>query len=105
MHAPNAFDLRATPRPPSDTLAITEAVVRLLHASTGSGPTRARTTITSHLVLVTLLECRTKRSVLQEEIRAEAVEAVEAITGRRVSSYLAAQEHSDMAILAFFLGR
>jgi hypothetical protein len=54
----------------------------------------ASTAITSHLVLVTLEDCRAERAVLHEDIRAGAVEA---ITGRRVSAYLAAQEHSTSA--------
>lgn len=66
----------------------------------------ASTAITSHLVLVTLEDCRAERAVLHEDIRAGAVEAVEAITGRRVSAYLAAQEHDpEIAILAFYFGR
>lgn len=45
------------------------------------------------------------RSALQDGMRAEAVAAVELITGRQVATYLSAHQHDpDLAIVAFHLG-
>ncbi|HEX6583341.1 MAG TPA: Na-translocating system protein MpsC family protein [Thermoleophilaceae bacterium] len=107
----------------SATSAITEMIVHLLRVKSGRGPTKASTSISSDLAIVTLGECVTTfermladqgqgdaamrlRSALHEGIRAEAVAAVEEITGRHVVAYLAAQEHDpDVAIIAFYFER
>ena len=135
MHAPQAgpdrrihclrplLDVPETRRPPSDTSAISERIVRLLLVNTGRGPTKATTAISSDLAVVTLADCLTEaektqaegghgeaamrlRAALHDGIRAEAIAAVEAITGREVVAYLAAQENDpDVALLAFYFGR
>ena len=117
------LDVPETERPRSDAAAITETVVRLLRTSTGRGPTNATTAISPDLALVTLAGCLTRaeqtlaergcrdaamrlRATLHDGIRAEAVETVERVTGRRVAAYLSAQEcEPDVAILAFYFGR
>jgi uncharacterized protein YbcI len=41
------------------------------------------------------------RTALHDGMRADAVAAVEEITGRQVAAYLTAHEHPDMTVLAF----
>ena len=107
---------------PTHSAAISEALVRLLRESTGRGPTRARTVLAADLAVVTLLDCLTPaertladrgdgnvarrlRAAVHEEIRTEAVATVEAVTGKEVVAYLAAQEFDpDVAIIAFYFG-
>lgn len=102
--------------------AISRAIVDLLRGRTGRGPTKATTALSSDLALVTLGDCLTTaertlaseghsalatqfRTALHEGMRADAVAAVEAITGRRVAAYLTAHQHEpDMAIIAFHFG-
>ena len=83
---------------PSNSAAISEAVVRLLRVSTGRGPTSASTLISPDLAVITLADCLTTaeqtlaaqghakvasrlRTALHEEIRSEAVATVEDVTG------------------------
>jgi uncharacterized protein YbcI len=79
--------------------------------------------IASDLAVVTLEDCLTKaektlaaqgrrplademRAALHDAIRADAIASVEAVTGRRVVAYLAAQEYDpDVAVIAFYFGR
>lgn len=120
--ADTLLDLTDTVLPRTDSTAITDAIVRILRAHTGRGPTAATTVVAPDLAVVTLSDCLTKgetlarlghsdaalrlRAALHDEIRDEAVATVEAISGRRVAAYLAAQEHDpDIAILAFYFGR
>ena len=102
-------------------LAISNAIVRTLRVYAGRGPTKARTTIASDLVIVHLRECLTvaektlsemgkealvssARSVLHEAIREDATAAVEEITGQRVLAYLSDQQtQPDHALIAFVL--
>ena len=123
MEASTAPTIVSPPeRRPSDAVAISEAVVRLLRVATGRGPTRASTVISSDLVAVTVADCLTTaektlsaqghgnvanrlRAALHEQIRSEAVATVESVTGKEVIAYLAAQEHDpDVAIIAFYFG-
>lgn len=101
--------------------AITTEVVGLLRRHSGRGPTKARTIISSDLVVVTLSDCLTKaetevaaaghaqvvtraRSVLYDGIRAEATAIVEELTDSRVTAYLTAQhDEPELAILVFYL--
>jgi uncharacterized protein YbcI len=99
--------------------SISRAMVRLLRARTGKGPSKARTALSSELAIVTLGDYLTEaertlagegrgevaiwfRTALLDGMRAEAVAAVEALTGRQVAAYLTAHEHDpDLAIIAF----
>ena len=99
--------------------SISRAMVRLLRARTGKGPSKARTALSSDLAIVTLGATSPKpRGPSRERagarsrfgfappystgLRAEAVAAVEALTGRQVAAYLTAHEHDpDLAIIAF----
>ena len=103
------LDVPETARPQSATSAISERIVQLLRTTSGRGPTNASTAISSDLAIVTLGDFghgdapMPLRSALHEGIRAEAVAAVEEITGRHVVAYLAAQEDDpDVAIIAFY---
>src|SRR5829696_2533676 len=85
--------------------SISGAMVRLLRARTGRGPTKARTALSSELAIVTLGDYLTEaertltgegqgevaihfRTALLDGMRADAVAAVEALTGRQVAAYL-----------------
>jgi uncharacterized protein YbcI len=99
--------------------SISRAMVRLLRARTGRGPSKARTALSSELAIVTLGDYLTQaertlagegqgevaiqfRTALLEGMRGEAVAAVEALTGRQVAAYLTAHDHDpDVAIIAF----
>lgn len=99
--------------------AITDAVVRLMRAHTGKGPTKAQTNLGGTLAIVTLGDCLTKtermllsdgsrdlvferRTALLDGMRGDAVAAVEGITGRRVTAYLTAHDpEPDLATIAF----
>jgi uncharacterized protein YbcI len=96
-------------------------LVGLLRRHTGRGPTKARASISSDLVLVTFSEGLTTaethfaaaglsqlvaraRSVLYDLIRDDATAIVEELTGRKVVAYLTAQhDEPDIAILVFYL--
>ena len=102
--------------------SISRAMVRLLGARTGRGPTKARTLLSSELAIVTLGDYLTEaertlagegqgevaiqfRTALLDGMRSEAVAAVEALTGRQVAAYLTAHEHNpDLAIIALHFG-
>jgi uncharacterized protein YbcI len=99
--------------------SISRAMVRLLSARTGRGPSKAGTVLSSVLAIVTLGDYLTHaertlagegqgevaiqfRTALLDGMRGEAVAAVEALTGRQVAAYLTAHEHNpDVAIIAF----
>lgn len=107
--------------PHSVGYAISNSMVQLVRAHAGRGPTRAKTEISSGLVVVTLGEClttleksladrgnealvRQARAGLHEGMRDEAISIVEAATGRRVIAYLTDQNHDpDIALIAFAL--
>jgi uncharacterized protein YbcI len=100
---------------------ISTRLVDLLRKHTGRGPTKAKTIISSELVVVTLFDCLTRaetevlaaghaqhvtrtRRLLYDGIRAEATTIVEQLTGSRVAAYLTAQHaQPDLGILVFYL--
>ena len=100
-------------------LTISNTIGRLLRSHAGRGPTKARTVMSSDLVVVTLRDCLTTaertlvdadlteyvkrtRDVLYEAIRGAATAVVEEVTGKRVVAFLAAQHHDpDIAVLTF----
>lgn len=99
--------------------SISREMVRLLRARPGRGPSKTRTALSSELAIVTLRDYLTRaertlagegqgevaiqfRTALLDGMRAEAVAAVEALTGRQVAAYLTAhQQNPDLAIIAF----
>ena len=99
--------------------SISREMVRLLRARTGRGPSKTKTALSSELAIVTLRDYLTPaertlaaegqgevaiqfRPALVDGMRAEAVAAVEALTGRQVAAYLTAhQQNPDLAIIAF----
>ena len=99
--------------------AISRALVGLLRTRTGTGPTQVTTDLSPDLAIVTLGDwltpaeqtllkegrralARQLRTALHDGMRAEAVAAVEQITGRQVAAYLTAhQDDPDLAIIAF----
>lgn len=99
--------------------AVSQAMVGFLRARTGRGPTKVRTVLSLDLAIVTFEDYATPmeetllreghrelayevRTAMQEGMRAEAVGAVERITGRRVAAYLTAHQHGpDTAVIAF----
>lgn len=99
--------------------AVSRALVRLLRKRAGRGPTKVRTDISPELAIVTLEDSLTAaertlvsegdralvtrfRSALHDGMRADAVTAVEEITGRQVVAYLTAHEHDpDRTVIAF----
>lgn len=96
--------LRTTAHSPS--LAISNEMVRMLSRYTGRGPTKARTTLNSNVVVVVFHDALTRgelslvaagqleavhmmRRTFHELLRAEAIERVEEILGRAVTACLA----------------
>ena len=107
----------------SAALQISNAIVRLLRSHAGRGPTKAKTTITQELAVVTLRDCLTVaersladggheqhvkdgRHALHHRIRTAAIAVVEDATGRRVAAYLTDQHHDpDVAVIVFVFER
>jgi uncharacterized protein YbcI len=101
--------------------AISNAVVTLLSAYTGRGPTRAQTSIHNNLVVVLLQDTLTKgeralvahgraekvlelRSEFQTAMRGEAMEVIAQITGRKVTAFMSANHiDPDLAAEMFVL--
>ena len=101
--------------------AISEAVVRLLAESTGRGPTKARTTINGDLIVVVLQDTLTPgerflvdgdrgeqvldmRRAYQDAMRADAIVAIEDLTGRTVAAFMSANHiDPDLAAEVFIL--
>lgn len=99
--------------------SISQAIVRLVRTRTGRGPTKAKTSLSADLAIVTLGEyltaaektlvrdghsklARQFRTTLHDGMRADAVAAVEEITGRQVAAYLTAHQHDpELAMIAF----
>jgi len=98
--------------------AVSRALVGVMRKRTGRGPTKVRTDISADIAIVRLEDSLTRaertlvregrralvtqfRTALNDGMRAEAVAAVEEITGRQVAAYLTAHEHPDMAVIAF----
>jgi uncharacterized protein YbcI len=96
-------------------------LVRLLARYVGRGPTKARTTLSQNLVVVTFGDTMTRaehnlvaageaeavaamRRVFQATMREEAVRVVEEIVGREVIAYLADIDTSaNIGLVAFVL--
>lgn len=101
--------------------AISNRIVRLLSQHTGRGPTKAKTTVSADVVVVTLADCLTTvekrlagsgatelvtqaRSVLHRGIGADAIAVVEELTSRQVTAYLTDQQvDPDLAVIVFLL--
>jgi len=112
------FDPTATP---SQGLAISNLIVRLLSEYTGRGPTRARTHFNENLVTIVVQDLLTKgeRSLIRdgrEDLVLETRQAyqqtmgdaltagIEEITGRQVIAFLSANHlDPDLAIENFLL--
>ena len=107
--------------PASAAQGISTRLVQLIARYTGRGPTQARTTLNTNLVIVVFrdvmtkaerslagaggdLDVRSTRRTFQEMIRDEAREIVEECTGREVSSVLAdIDPQTDTAVHVFVL--
>ena len=103
--------------------AVSQTLAGLLRERTGRAPTKVRTDISADLALVTLegwltpaeqtlldegrrALARQLRSALHDGMRAEAVAAVDQVTGWQVAAYLTAHQHEpDLAIIAFHFDR
>jgi uncharacterized protein YbcI len=101
--------------------AISTAIVQLMHDYTGRGPTRARTTIADDLIVCVLADTLTKserrlvqageqaivlehRSTMQKIMRADAVAAVESLSGRTVTAFMSNNHiDPDVAVETFVL--
>jgi uncharacterized protein YbcI len=108
-------------RPYSPALTISNEMVRLLARYVGRGPTKARTTLSQNLVVVTFGDTMTRaelnlvaageaeavaamRRVFQATMREEAVRTIEEVLGRAVIAYLADIDTSaNIALVAFVL--
>jgi uncharacterized protein YbcI len=101
--------------------AISNAMVGLLHRYTGRGPTRARTTFGTDMVVCVMGDSLTKgelslvaddkhevvlagRRAFQDSMKADAIEAVQALTGRVVVAFISANHiDPDLAVEIFTL--
>jgi uncharacterized protein YbcI len=98
------------------TAAISDAMVQLLHRYTGRGPTSSRTTVGTDLIVCVMGAALTKgeqtlvsdgklelvlstRRAYQESMRADAISAVETISGRRVLAFMS-NNHVDPDLAA-----
>jgi uncharacterized protein YbcI len=113
--------MAADERNGSTRAAISNEIVRLLAQNAGRGPTRARTYINDDMITCVLEDSLTPvertladdgkaqtiehvRGELQETMREQMVESVEAISGRRVRAFLSAnQAEPDVAVETFLL--
>ena len=111
----------STPTDGQTLAAISNAVVRILHARTGRGPTEARTTISGDLVVCVLRDTLTVgertlvndgqaqtvldvRKLYQMAMRQDLSAAVETHTGRKVIAFMSDNNiDPDTAIEAFIL--
>jgi uncharacterized protein YbcI len=120
---PKAEDRSAAGRAPAESLSssVSNAVVQIFAAHVGRGPTKARTVVARDLITVVLEETFTtaERTLIERggeeavlELRRAAhvamrdrlVEAVEAISGRRVLACLGDQQTDpDIAVETFVL--
>jgi uncharacterized protein YbcI len=98
------------------TAAISDAMVQLLHRYTGRGPTSSRTTVGIDLIVCVMGAALTKgeqtlvsdgklelvlstRRAYQDSMRADAISAVETISGRRVLAFMS-NNHVDPDLAA-----
>lgn len=109
------------PRQNGPAVTISNQMVRLLARYVGRGPTKARTTLTENLVVITFGDTLTRaeenlvaigeteavfsmRRVFHTTMRAEAVQIIEEILGRAVAAFLSdIDTGADIAIFAFVL--
>jgi uncharacterized protein YbcI len=103
------------------TAAISNSMVGLLHHYTGRGPTRARTTIDENIVVCVMGATLTKgeqslvadgkhevvlhsRRAFQDTMQADAIIAVQELTGRRVVAFMSTNHiDPDLAVEVFIL--
>ena len=103
------------------TVAISDAVVQLLHEYTGRGPTKARTTIDRDAIFVVLRDTMTKaerrlheqgdgdlvletRRRFQAGMRTDLVAAIEHLTARTVMAFMSTNHlDPDLACEVFVL--
>lgn len=103
------------------TAAISNAMVGLLHRYTGRGPTRARTTIGADVIVCVMGATLTKgeqslvqdgkhevvlhsRRAFQDTMQAEAISAVQELTGRQVVAFMSNNHiDPDLAVEVFIL--
>jgi uncharacterized protein YbcI len=103
------------------TAAISNSMVRLLHRYTGRGPTRARTTIGENIIVCVMGATLTKgeqslvqdgkaevvlhsRRAFQDTIQADAISAVQELSGRRVVAFMSNNHiDPDLAVEVFIL--
>lgn len=108
-------------RPLGPAVTISNRLVRLLALYVGRGPTKARTTLSSNLVVVTFGETMTRgelnlvaageaeavasmRRVFHATMRDEAIRTIEQVLDRTVSAYLAdIDTAANVALVAFVL--
>lgn len=101
--------------------AISNAMVGVLHAYTGRGPTRARTTIGDDLIVCVLAATLTRgeqslvrngkqdvvlsgRRAYQETMEADAITAIQDLSGRRVVAFMSSNNiDPDLAVEVFIL--
>jgi uncharacterized protein YbcI len=101
--------------------AISNAIVRLLHRYTGRGPTRARTTIGTDVIVCVLGATLTKgeqtlvsdgkadvvlqsRRAFQDSMRDDAIAVVQEISGRHVVAFMSTNNiDPDLAVEVFVL--
>ena len=113
--------LEAVPTTESAAAQISTRMVQLMSQHTGRGPTRARTTMNTNLIVVVLEDALTRpelnlvragegesvstqRRLFQRVMRDEAVAAVEELTGRRVLSYMSDLDpENNVAAVVFVL--
>ncbi len=122
MHKPGHPEAGAAEhRSRSAAAEISTGMVQLTSRYTGRGPTRARTTVNTNLVVVVLEDTLTKaehnlvaaeqsdavtqmRRTFREMMRDEAVDLVEQATGRRVAAFLSdIDPESNVAAEVFVL--
>jgi uncharacterized protein YbcI len=103
------------------TAAISNAMVGVIHRYTGRGPTRARTTVGDDVIVCVLGSTLTKgeeslvahgkadvvlqgRRAFQDTMEADAVAAVEQLSGRRVIAFMSTNHISpDLGVEIFIL--
>jgi uncharacterized protein YbcI len=103
------------------TAAVSNSMVGLLHRYTGRGPTRAHTTIDENIIVCVMGATLTKgeqslvadgkhevvlhtRRAFQDTMQADAITAVQDLTGRRVVAFMSNNHiDPDLAVEVFIL--
>lgn len=115
------IDIHEAERPYSPAAAISSQMVQLFAKYLGRGPSRARTTLNTNVVLVAMEKTMTRaeqnlvvlgeaervrslRRTLQHSMRDEAVAMIEDLLARQVVAYTADLDtDADIAVVAFIL--